>query len=175
MGDRGVRGGARVCVWGGEVCVERRSRRRLGAVLKRSSSGSEVKTAAASVRVRSHSRLRSGAVLIKPLSRSEMLPASVVVRVGRSSLRCLGKDFEPACTRAAMALTAASSRDDILSRLRLEAVPGGFVSGLRQLTGAGCAACLSLVPPGIWTCVLAAECFAANPVHSVKLLQGLSG
>ena len=148
-GDREARGGTGgcvgcVCVCGvceGEVCVECRSRRRLGAVLMMSSSWSEMETAAASVRVGRRSRLRLGAVLIKPLSRSEMLPAPVDVRFGRSSRRCLGKDFEPSRARTPMALTASSFRVELLSHLLLEAVPGGFASGLRQLPGAGCAAC----------------------------------
>jgi hypothetical protein len=106
-----------------------------------SSSWSEMETAAASVRVGRRSRLRLGAVLIKPLSRSEMLPAPVDVRFGRSSRRCLGKDFEPSRARTPMALTASSFRVELLSHLLLEAVPGGFASGLRQLPGAGCAAC----------------------------------
>ena len=140
----GVWGVCVVCVGGRSVCgvsSPANSRRRLGAVLMMSSSGSEMETAAASVRVGRRSRLRFGAVLIKPLSRSEMLPASVDVRVGRSSRRCLGKDFEPLRARAPMAWTASSFRVELLSHLLLEAVPGVFASGLRQLPGAGCAAC----------------------------------
>ena len=56
-------------------------------------------------------------------------------------------------------------------------VEGGTLGGVgdraQATTRVGPAPWLFLATPGIGTCV--AECFAANPVHSVKLLQGLPG
>ena len=91
---------------------------------------------------------------MKVLYRPEVLTVPEGVRVVRTSRSRLGEFSKQSGAKVApMAVVAASVRIKLLSRLWLEPVLEGSISNCKQPPGAGCAVCVSLASPGIWTCV----------------------